>query len=196
MANIFNILSYDIIGILNVLLNPILALDPNPSNPALTVFIIAFLVSLISTVANKYLVDHDRNNEIQNEVNEFSEQLRVAQENGDTQKLDELQEKQSDIMKLQSEMMMNSFKPLIVTYVPIILMFFWMKTSIIQNLVLVLPQPLYWIMLTPLWHFVGSIFYGGGAAIPYAIGWLLWYMICTFGLGQILRKFFGLKQGI
>ena len=46
-----------ILGALNSVFNPILALDPNPTNPALTVLIIAFIVSLITTIANKYLVD-------------------------------------------------------------------------------------------------------------------------------------------
>lgn len=196
MANFINMLSYEISDILNVIFSPILALDPNPLNPALTVLIIAFLVSLISTIANKYLVDHDRNNKIQKEIKEFNNQLMVAQQNADTQKLEKLQGEQANMLKLQSEMMMNSIKPLLVTYIPIILMFFWMKTSVIQNMVIVLPKPLYWIILTPLWHFIGGIFYGGGAVIPYAIGWLLWYMICTFGTGQILRKLFGLKQGV
>ena len=52
-------------GVLNAIFNPILAMDPNPSNPALTVLIIAFIVSLITTVANKYLVDQDALNEKQ-----------------------------------------------------------------------------------------------------------------------------------
>ena len=52
-------------GVLNAVFNPILAMDPNPANPALTVLIIAFIVSLITTVANKYLVDQDEMNEIQ-----------------------------------------------------------------------------------------------------------------------------------
>ena len=52
-------------GALNVVFNPILAMDPNPTNPALTVLIIAFIVSLITTIANKYLVDQDELNEHQ-----------------------------------------------------------------------------------------------------------------------------------
>ena len=40
----------------------ILSMDPIP-NPALTVLIIAFIVSLITTIANKYLVDRDEMNE-------------------------------------------------------------------------------------------------------------------------------------
>ncbi|MGN0176474.1 MAG: DUF106 domain-containing protein [Methanobrevibacter sp.] len=180
---------------LNTIFNPILAMDPNPSNPALTVLIIAFIVSLITTIANKYLVDQDALNEKQAKMQEFNKELRDAQKRGDGKKMAELQAKQAEMMKENTAMMSEQFKPVIVTFVPIILIFFWMRTSAIHDLVIILPSTVYWVTLTPLWHFVGSIFYGGQATIPYGIGWLLWYMICTFGMSQILRKFLGFKQG-
>ena len=62
-------------------------------------------------------------------------------------------------------------------------------------MVVILPKTVYWVTLTPIWHVIGSFVYGGQATIPYGIGWLLWYMICTFGMSQILRKFLGFKQG-
>ena len=184
-----------IFGALNAVFNPILALDPNPANPALTVLIIAFIVSLITTVANKYLVDQDELNEKQKAMQEFNKELREAQKRGDGKKIAELQAKQADMMKDQTAMMTDQFKPMIVTFVPIILIFFWMRTSAIHNLVIILPKTVYWVTLTPLWHVIGSFLYGGKATIPYGIGWLLWYMICTFGMSQILRKFLGFKQG-
>lgn len=189
----------DIMGIvyeaLNTIFNPILAMDPNPANPALTVLIIAFIVSLITTIANKYLVDQDEMNEIQERNKAFQQELRDAQKRGDGKKIAELQAKQTEMMQDQSKMMTNSFKPMIVTFVPIILIFFWMRTSAISGLVVTLPPAVYWVTLTPFWHFLGHFLYGGNATIPYGIGWLLWYMICTFGMSQILRKFLGFKQG-
>ncbi|WP_405274009.1 DUF106 domain-containing protein [Methanobrevibacter sp.] len=184
-----------IYGVLNAIFNPILAIDPNPANPALTVLIIAFIVSLITTVANKYLVDQDELNEKQKAMQEFNKELREAQKKGDGKKIAELQAKQADMMKDQTAMMTDQFKPMIVTFVPIILIFFWMRTSAIHNLVIILPKTVYWVTLTPLWHVIGSFLYGGEATIPYGIGWLLWYMICTFGMSQILRKYLGFKQG-
>jgi uncharacterized membrane protein (DUF106 family) len=184
-----------IYGVLNAIFNPILAIDPNPANPALTVLIIAFIVSLITTVANKYLVDQDELNEKQKAMQEFNKELREAQKRGDGKKIAELQAKQADMMKDQTAMMTDQFKPMIVTFVPIILIFFWMRTSAIHNLVIILPKTVYWVTLTPLWHVIGSFLYGGKATIPYGIGWLLWYMICTFGMSQILRKYLGFKQG-
>ena len=180
---------------LNVIFNPILAMDPNPANPALTVLVIAFIVSLITTIANKYLVDQDEMNEIQERNKAFQKELRDAQKRGDGKRIAELQAKQTEMMQDQSKMMTNSFKPMIVTFVPIILIFFWMRTSAISHLVVTLPPAVYWVTLTPFWHFIGGFLYGGKATIPYSIGWLLWYMICTFGMSQILRKFLGFKQG-
>ena len=180
---------------LNAVFNPILSMDPNPTNPALTVLIIAFIVSLITTIANKYLVDQDEMNEIQQRNKDFQKELRDAQKRGDGKKMAELQAKQAEVMQEQSKMMTNSFKPMIVTFVPIILIFFWMRTSTISSLVVSLPPVVYWVTLTPMWHAIGSVIYGGQSTIPYGIGWLLWYMICTFGMSQILRKFLGFKQG-
>lgn len=182
-------------GALNAIFNPILAMDPNPTNPALTVLVIAFIVSLITTVANKYLVDQDEVNEHQAKMKDLNKRMREAQKKGDGKELAKIQAEQTEMMKGQTAMMSNQFKPMIVTFVPIILIFFWMRSSAIHNLVIILPQTVYWITLTPLWHALGSVLYGGKATIPYGIGWLLWYMICTFGMSQIIRKYLGFKQG-
>ena len=180
---------------LDAVFSPILSLDPNPANPALTVLIIAFIVSLITTIANKYLVDQDELNAQQSEMKEFNKKLKDAQKRGDGKEIAKLQAQQAELMKNQTAMMTNQFKPMIVTMVPIILIFFWMRSSAIHNLVIILPKTVYWVILTPLWHWIGSFMYGGQATIPYGIGWLLWYMVCTFGMSQILRKFLGFKQG-
>lgn len=184
-----------IYGALNSIFNPILALDPNPTNPALTVLIIAFIVSLITTIANKYLVDQEEMNEHQARMKDLNKRMRDAQKRGDGKELAKIQAEQTEMMKGQTAMMSNQFKPMIVTFVPIILIFFWMRSSAISNLVIILPQTVYWVTLTPLWHALGGFIYGGKATIPFGIGWLLWYMICTFGMSQIIRKYLGFKQG-
>lgn len=195
MPDFITVLSGMVYGALNTIFNPILAFDPNPTNPALTVLIIAFIVSLITTIANKYLVDQDEMNEIQAKSKKLTSELREAQKKGDGKKIAELQARQTEMMQEQTAMMSNQFKPMLVTMVPIILIFFWMRTSVISNLVIILPPSVYWLTLTPFWHFIGGFMYGGKATIPFGIGWLLWYMICTFGMSQILRKFLGFKQG-
>lgn len=187
---------FDIItGALNSVFDPLIAMDPNPTNPVLTVLVIAFIVSLISTVANKLLVDQDEMNEIQKKSKDFQKRLRDAQKRGDGKELAKLQAEQTEMMKNQSKMMTNSFKPMIVTMVPILLIFWWMRASVISGLIVQMPPSVYYISLTPIWHFIGQFIYGGTPASGYVIGWLLWYMICTFGMSQILRKYLGFQQG-
>ena len=198
MADIFS--GFDgifnpIVNVMNDFFNPLIALDPNPSNPIITVFIIALIVAIITTVANKLLVDHDEMNSIRKEMKEFQQELREAQQSGDNKKLAKLQAKQGDFMQKQSKMMTNSFKPAIVTMVPIMIVFFWMRSSVINDLIVNLPVVVYYGTLTPLWHTIGPLIYGGSATIPFAMGWLLWYFICTLALSQILRKFLGFSQG-
>ena len=170
MADFFTLISDAVINVLNAVFNPLLAMDPNPTNPALTVLVIAFIVSLITTIANKLLVDQDEVNRVQAEMKEFQKELREAQKRGDGKKVAELQAQQTEMMQKQSAMMTNSFKPMFVTFIPIILIFFWMRTSAIHDLVIILPQSVYWVTLTPMWHALGGFIYGGKATIPYGIG--------------------------
>lgn len=190
MIDIFNM----VFEALNAIFSPLLALDPNPQNPVLTVLVIAFIVSLITTIANKLLVDQDEMNEIQQKMKDYQKEVREAQKSGDGKKLAKLQAQQAEIMQNQSKMMTNSFKPMIVTFIPIILIFFWMRASPISGLVISMPPGAFYVSLAPIWHFIGSFMYGGHS-VGYNIGWLFWYFICTFGMSQILRKFLGFKQG-
>ena len=195
MADFFSMIMAGAKTVLDSIFCPILAMDPNQVSPALTVLIIAFIVSLITTIANKYLVDQDAVNEHQAKMKSLNKRMREAQKKGDGKELAKIQAEQAEMMKNQTEIMSNQFKPMLVTFVPIILIFFWMRTSAIEGLIIHLPPVVYWVTLTPVWHAIGPILYGGKPAGGYAIGWLLWYMICTFGMSQIIRKFLGFKQG-
>ena len=199
MADMFTTLYNSIMGPLmdgmNSLLAPLIAADPNPSNPILALFVIAFVVSLIITIANKLLVDQDEMNDIREEMKEYQNELKEAQQSGDSKKLAKLQAKQSEFMQKQSKMMTNSFKPAIITMVPILLVFWWMATSSISDLIIHLPVTVYYCAFIPIFHAIGSVIYGGSPAIPFGIGWLMWYFICTLSISQILRKFMGFKQG-
>ncbi|MCL2686938.1 MAG: EMC3/TMCO1 family protein [Methanobrevibacter sp.] len=184
---------------LNWIFAPIFALDPMPNGfPILTVFLIATIIAFITTLANKLLVDQDEMEASRNEMKEFQKMMKEAQTNGDAKKLAKAQAMQQQVMAKQSSMMMNSFKPLIVTFVPIMLMFWWMAQpdNPINSIVIQLPQFVYYVLLVPLWQAIFGMFYGGGSSsLPFTAGWLGWYIMCTFAMTQILRKFMGFKSG-
>ena len=122
--------------------------------------------------------------------------LREAQASGDTKQMAKVQAKQMDMMSDQSEIMKMSFRPMIVTMIPILLIFAWMWQSSIKDIIVVFPPAVYYCTLTPIFHSLGQMLYGGNiTTIPYGVGWLWWYFICTFGMSQIIRKFMGFKNG-
>ncbi|MDR0900951.1 MAG: EMC3/TMCO1 family protein [Methanobrevibacter sp.] len=179
-----------IFGGLDAIFSPILALDPNPSNPMLTIFLISTLIALLTTVANKLLVDQDEMESIREEMKEFQKEMREAQTSGDSKAMAKVQAKQTEVMAKQSKMMTSSFKPLIITFVPIILVFWWMGQSPVSQVSVQLPEFVYYTLLVPLWHML----YPGVHVFLY-VGWLGWYILCTFAMSQILRKFMGFKSG-
>ena len=91
---------------------------------------------------------------------------------------------------------LNPLVQMDLTMIPILLIFAWMWQSSIRNIIVVFPPAVYYCTLTPLFHSLGQMLYGGNiTTIPYGVGWLWWYFICTFGMSQIIRKFMGFKNG-
>ena len=178
--------------VLDAIFAPLISLDPTPKNPMLTIFVISLIISLITTLAQKLLVDQDEMKEIQDEMKAYQKEMKEAQMSGDNRQMAKLQAKQGDVMAKQSKMMKMSFKPMIVTFIPILLVFYWMAQSVVSKTIVSLPPAVYYTLLTPLWH----MFYGPPTTtLPYAVGWLGWHILCTFALSQILRKYMGFKDG-
>ncbi|ADZ09051.1 protein of unknown function DUF106 transmembrane [Methanobacterium lacus] len=183
--------------ILNPIFNPLLHLVSVPNNPyfgaIIGVFLIATFVAFVITVANKLLVDQDRLQFLQGEMKGFQSEMMKAQKSGDPKAMAEMQKKQAKFMDLQKEMMFNSFKPMIVTFVPIILIFYWMAGNpLINHLYLNLPSFAYYVLLVPIFH----TFYHQSAGVPVmAVEWLGWYILCSFSMSFVWRKLLGLKGG-
>ncbi|MDR3223066.1 MAG: EMC3/TMCO1 family protein [Methanobrevibacter sp.] len=184
--------------------NPIIALDPNPKNPILTIFLIAFLVSIVTNLAQKYLMDHEKLDSMKKKSSEFQKKMNAVRKSGDAKAMSKIQAEQQEFMKAQSEMMMMSFKPMLVTIVPFMLFFWWIRNSSLAHVYVSFPMFPYWAVLTPIWHSIGI--FGGGAPdptvifsfvgyyLPNAVGWFGWYMLSAFALSQVVRKLVGLKS--
>jgi uncharacterized membrane protein (DUF106 family) len=185
--------------ILDPILNPLLTLVNDPNNPffgaIVGVFIIATIVAFLITLANKLLVDQDRLEFLQKEMKGYQSEMMAAQKSGDSNALAKVKQKQAEFMDIQKEMMFNSFKPMIVTFIPIIIIFYWMGgNSLITQFYVELPTVAYYLLLVPLFH----MFYHPSAFVPaniMAIEWLGWYILVSFAMSIIFRKFMGLKGG-
>ncbi len=185
-----------IFGALNAVFLPFV----NAVGPIIAVFIIAAVVAFFITLANKLLVDQDRLESMQKEMKSYQAEMMAAQKSGDQAALAKVQKKQKEFMKLQQEMMGNSFKPMLVTMIPILLVFWWMATVPAiagtagqLGLVMELPTVVFYTLLVPVFH----LFYQQSPGVPYqAIEWLGWYILCSFAFSLIWRKYLGLKGGM
>lgn len=188
---VFESITSPIFGALDGALNPII----QALGPMLFIMIVAIILAFVITLANKLLVDQDRLQYLQKEMKGFQQEMNEARKSNDPKALEKMQKKQMEFMDIQKEMMTNSFKPMIVTFVPILLVFYWLSAnSLLNHLIVKLPSFAYYILLVPLFH----MFYHPSPWVPagiMAIEWLGWYILCSFAFSLIFRKLMGLKSG-
>ena len=174
-------------GALNAAFNPLILY----MGPIMAILVVGALISFVTTLANKLLVDQDRLMYLQKEMKEFNQEMMEARKSNDPKALEKAQKKQMEFMSLQKEMMFMSFKPMIVTFVPIIIIFWWMAQSQLNNVVLTLPSFAYYVLLVPLWHMFYHLSPGLSGMV---IEWLGWYILAAFGFSFVFRKLMGLKS--
>ena len=86
-------------------LNPVFDPIVNTFGPILTIFIIAAVVALITTIATKLLVNQDRLAFLQKEMKGFNQEMMEPRKTNDPEALEKMQKKQMEFMGLQKEMM-------------------------------------------------------------------------------------------
>lgn len=178
-------------GALNLVFDPLI----NTIGPIPTVLIIAAVIAFITTLATKKLVNQDRLVYLQKEMKEFNQEMLDARKTNDPEAMEKVQKKQMEFMGLQKEMMFMTLKPSIVTWAPVLILYYWMlQSQILSQVVIILPAVAYYILLVPVWHAVPiPLFQANSEAPLMSITWLGFYFLCTLGLSQLFRKVMGVK---
>lgn len=139
--------------ILDEILGSILAaLAPYAEIPSSTFFIfgVAFVLSMVSNLSNRFMVDIKKMKEISIEVKAWQDEFNKARKSGDKQLLSKVNKKQAAIMRLQSKMMMDRMKVTLIFFIPFLLV---------------------WNVLS---RFYGTVPGGGFTAFsPFHVTWLL-----------------------
>jgi uncharacterized membrane protein (DUF106 family) len=139
------------------------------------IVILSALTGLYSSIIQKYTIDYEKMTGAQERMKEFQTEYREAQLSQDEKKIKKLEAKKDRIMKEQLEMSQNQFKPMAYILVLTVPIFFWLlfrlgqvKSSITLPYAgtIGLHDPALWI-------------------IP---AWILWYMICSITISQVIRK--------
>ena len=102
----------------NFVFGPIMNL-PAPLN----LFIISFILTGLITLAYKYLTDQTKMKELKDEMSSMQKKMKEMKDQPD-----KVMSMQKDAMKKNMEYMKHSMKPTLFTFVPIIIIFGWLRS--------------------------------------------------------------------
>ena len=175
---------------LDVVLGPLAAFV---DNFLLTILILSVITGIYTSVIQKYTMNWEliaKSKEYQKQIRELQKEYMEAKKENNKHRLKKIEKKRAEVMRKQTqfsgEMMRQQIKPMIYIMIITIPIFMWM------------------------WGHVGT--YSGGAVIFPLVGakelseffiirlrmpyWILWYMICSIPITQVIRKAIGIRSGM
>jgi len=162
-------------GAMDLILGPLL-LTPFDLPFYVMIVILSALTGLYSSLLQKYTIDYERVQEVQGGMKEFQKEYRDAQLSKDEKRLKKLESKRDKMMKEQLEVSQEQFKPMAYILFVSIPIFLWLiyKLPLMPAAMIVFP------------YFGPHTLYQGAVWIIPA--WILWYMICSISISQVIRK--------
>jgi uncharacterized membrane protein (DUF106 family) len=157
---------------MNVLFGPLIGIFPF----YIVLVILATLTALYSSIIQKYTIDYERMQEVQARMKVFQKEFREAQLSDDEKKVKKLEAKRDRIMAEQLQMSRDQFKPMAYILLVSVPIFLW--------LLFVMPNLPDATISFPL---IGerALYEAALGPIP---AWILWYMITSLSISQIIRK--------
>ncbi|HEY3273509.1 MAG TPA: EMC3/TMCO1 family protein [Methanocella sp.] len=167
-------------GAVDVIISPITATMPF----YIVVLAIAAIVTVFSTFIQKYTMDWELMRTVTEKNRALQKEMREAQLSGNKAKLKKLQDDQLSGMQEQTALTKMQFKPmgfLAIISVPLFIWAYW-YLSMNPSITMVFP-------------FAGTItlISGGFFIFPW---WILWSLLCSMAIGQIVRKAFNVGMSV
>ncbi|OYT41536.1 hypothetical protein B6U80_01185 [Candidatus Pacearchaeota archaeon ex4484_26] len=128
--------------------------------PAVFMIVISFIISIFITLIYKYATNQQEMKRLKDELKEL--QKKAKEHKNEPEKVLEIQK---ELASKNLEYMKHSFKPMIYTFIPIIIVFWWLK-GLYQDFGTILTIP-----------FVG-----------WGLNWIWTYIIFSFIFSLIVRK--------
>ena len=139
------------------------------------IVILSAITGLYSSIIQKYTIDYERMASSQERMKEFQTEYREAQLSQDEKRIKKLEAKKDRVMREQLEMSQQQFKPMAYILVLTVPIFFWLlyRLSQIHSTIVMPYTGLHTLNEPAVW------------VIP---AWILWYMICSLTISQVIRK--------
>ncbi|WEU39862.1 MAG: TMCO1/EMC3 family protein [Candidatus Odinarchaeum yellowstonii] len=160
----------------------------HPPGSALLVIGIAIATSVISNLITRLITDTDQLRRYSKQIRLHKEALKRAEMEGDTKKILQLQRKNKYIQKITGKIAKERLKPLIFTFVPLIILFFILNGffTLGGSPILVAYTPFRLNNVPFLGNLLGSVDSTG-----YGLYFVFWYMICNFALATVISRVLG-----
>ncbi|MDD1678942.1 MAG: EMC3/TMCO1 family protein [Methanomicrobiales archaeon] len=156
---------------MDVLFRPLLNVFPF----FIVIAILSTLTGLYSSIIQKYTIDYERAQEVQARAKEFQKEFREAQLSEDEKKIKKMEARRDKMMQEQLEVSREQFKPMSYILLVSIPIFLW--------LLYVMPG----IQTTIVFPYLGEKTLTE-SALSFIPAWILWYMLCSLAISQIIRK--------
>ncbi len=154
-----------LIGPMNSLFSPILAL-----NPMIALFLLSSIITISIIVLTKKFTDVETMKELREGIQNIREDLTDAQKKGDKDNTDKLL---NQMMEMNAEFMKHSYKSLLISLIVISIFLPWLKYQYSGMVVANLP-------------FEAPI-------IGKRLNWIGWYVLVSFTMGWVIRKILGMQ---
>jgi uncharacterized membrane protein (DUF106 family) len=156
----------------NIIVSPI-----NSTMPFwIAVLIIATIVTVFSTIIQKYTMDWELSRRVMEKNRAFQKEYKEAQLAGDKKKLKKLEEDRMSMMEDQANMSKQQLKPMgfiVFVSIPLFWWAFWFLTTQEPNLTMIFPM-------------IGVVKLTDGFLLfPY---WVWWSLICSLAISSVVRK--------
>ncbi len=175
----------DIVGFFAGLLDPVATMPIS----AIFIVIVSLTLATVSIVATKLFTDADQLKADMEKVKEWQAKFNEARRSQDPRLLQEVMDSQSQIMQIQGRMMTARCKPMLIYYIPFLLVFAVLAAVYGNSVVVILPfNPQN--ALPFLEGFMGTNVPGAGFGMTY----FWWYMLSSLGLGNLVRKAAGMQM--
>jgi uncharacterized membrane protein (DUF106 family) len=174
--------------LLNTLATPLRTFNPNYNHAAgpeaiiaraLIVLGAAFVLSLTSTLANRFLVNYKMVTSYRKEYMTWMKAVNKARKEGDEKQLDKLMRRQGAVMKMNTRASLETLKTMPFTLIPFYLIYTVVHVAFGELAVAYSP------FILPYAYLIGD-----KAAV---LTLFYWYLICSFTISIPLSRIFGVN---
>ncbi|KKN36284.1 hypothetical protein LCGC14_0775330 [marine sediment metagenome] len=171
--------------------NAFLDLIDSPPGSMLFVFSVALLTSLISISLTRWLVDTEEVNRKQKQIKSHQEEKQKIVDLAETEperyrkNRKRWERKETMLKQTQSKMSMQRLKPTCLTFLPMMITFFLIRTIFGNNPVALSPMHANDVPL------IGNFIRAGSSTW---INFTAWYFLCSMGINTLVQRFMKLQS--